>query len=232
MKSNAKKFTQPLRAPNNRPSRSNGADSESPVPAPLSDVQLALMRDFSKASSLIEVKNVGLCANKLKRHAQLTQDHQMTIWMYEIEIQVQHRIDEMTLEAAKTERLRGSVGNQLTYPVSFVGPLAVLETELQMGARYGYIAWCDAFRDMHDGSLAEPAPTELLEEFAEAAPTVLLGAYVIGAVFARATSRYLGMSLTEWLTMANQEVNPARRGKALGRAFRAISAEIIRRRPS
>lgn len=117
------------------------------------------------------------------------------------------------------------------FDVRFTGALSEIESELALGSAGGNEVWCDAFRDLHDGDLGEPASAGLLGAFANAAPSLLLRSYVFGAVFARETCLQLEMPLTEWLEMANGTDDSKARGLALGCAFGALSAHIRTRRP-
>lgn len=202
-----------------------------------SDLHRALARRIEEAASLIELKKLDLTVAALMQYARLTQSDQLAAWMVELKIETQRRIGAMTLDAARTERAEAKAPADVEqrigvhgFEVRFIGPLSALEAELDVCATMGYLDWCNAFRDMHDGNLAEPASTELLSEFANAAPTVLLRAYVHGALFARDTSPTLGIPLAEWVAGANREGDPELRGFAFGSAFRVLSAEIIKRR--
>ena len=238
MHSNAKKSTQPHQ-PTFSPSSGLGdARTKVAVHGAADDLRRALARRLAEATSLTEVKKLNFSATALKRYAELTGNGQFATWMIELKAETQRRIGEMTLDAARAKRSEANAPVDVEhgtavhgFHVRFVGPFSAVETELDFCTTMGPTDWCSAFRDMHDGHLAEPASAELLKEFANAAPTILLRAYVHGALFARDTSPTLGIPLAEWIAGANREDDPELRRFALGSAFRVLSAEIIRLQP-
>jgi len=118
------------------------------------------------------------------------------------------------------------------FDVRFTGALCDVESELALGMTTGAAAWCNAFRDIHDGDLAQRAPIDMLKEFADDAPSPLLRGYVLGIMFSRKRPGPLGMPMTEWATRANGVEDPEIRGMALGCAVMAILAETGTLSPS
>ena len=108
------------------------------------------------------------------------------------------------------------------FDVRFTGALSEVESELTLGMAKGAAPWCKAFRDIHDGDLAQHAPIHMLKEFADDAPSPLLRGYVLGIMFSRKKPRPLGMPMTEWAARANGVNDPEIRGMALGCAVMAI----------
>ena len=111
------------------------------------------------------------------------------------------------------------------FDVRFTGVLAEIESELALGMTNGEAAWCNAFRDIHDGDLALRAPIDMLKEFADDAPSLLLRGYVLGIMFAREKPGPLGMPMSEWAARANAVEDPEIRGMALACAVVAILLE-------
>ena len=60
------------------------------------------------------------------------------------------------------------------FDVRFTGALSEVESELALGMAKGAGPWCNWFRDIHDGDLAQRAPIDMLKEFADDAPSPLL----------------------------------------------------------
>ena len=118
------------------------------------------------------------------------------------------------------------------FDVRFTGALSEIESELALGMTQGAAAWCNAFRDIHDGDLAQRAPIDMLKEFADGAPSPLLRGYVLGIMFSRKKPGPLGMPKTEWAARANGVDDPEIRGMALGCAVMAIMAEAGTLSPS
>lgn len=118
------------------------------------------------------------------------------------------------------------------FDVRFTGALSEVESELALGMTTGAAAWCNTFRDIHDGHLARRAPIDVLKEFADDAPSPLLRGYVLGIMFAREKPGPLGMPITEWAARANGIDDSEIRGMALGCAFMAVLAEAAALLPS
>lgn len=117
------------------------------------------------------------------------------------------------------------------FEVRFGGAYSEVESELTLRARNGDADWCNTFRDIHDGDLAERAPVDMLKEFADGAPSPLLRGYVLGIMFARERRRPLGMSPGEWAAKAMTVDDPAIRGMALADAFMAVLAATRKPEP-
>ena len=121
------------------------------------------------------------------------------------------------------------------FDVRFTGALSEVESELALGIAKGAATWCNAFRDIHDGDLAQRATIGMLKGFADDAPSRFLRGYVLGIMFSRKKPGPLGMPMTEWAARANGVDDPEIRGMALGCAVMAIMAEagtLSRSRPN
>lgn len=120
---------------------------------------------------------------------------------------------------------------EATYRPRFTGALAEIESELASSASKGDANWCNTFRDIHDGDLAERAPIDMLQEFANEAPSPLLRGYVLGIMFARERRKPLGMSPVQWAAKAMTVDDPVIRGMALADAFMAVMAATRKPEP-
>lgn len=111
------------------------------------------------------------------------------------------------------------------FDVRFTGALSEVESELAFGIAKGAATWCNAFRDIHDGDLAQRATVGMLKEFADDAPSPFLRGYVLGIMFSREKPGPLGMPMSEWAARANAVEDPEIRGMALACAVVAILLE-------
>lgn len=112
------------------------------------------------------------------------------------------------------------------FDVRFTGALSEVESELALGMAKEAAAWCNAFRDIHDGDLAQRAPIGMLKEFADDAPSSFLRGYVLGIMFVRKNPRPLEMPMTEWAARANGVDDPEIRGMATACAVMAVLAPL------
>ena len=118
------------------------------------------------------------------------------------------------------------------FKMRFTATLSEVESELALAVSSGRAAWCDIFRDIHNGDLIERAPFEMLKGFANAAPSPLLQGYVLGVLYARENPERPELPCGEWAARANSVEDPAIRGMVLGGASVALKAATRKPAPA